>query len=258
MALLILILGLILGSYFNVLIYRLPGDLALGGERSMCPKCGTILKPLDLIPVLSWIMLRARCRYCNERISFQYPLVELTSALFVMLAYYRYGIGLEMALQYIFMSSALIIALIDIRTQTIPDKISIPMLIVFLLSSLFRGANTQPYSLDLDLGIHCSNLVISVLGAAACGGFLLLLAELSNGKMGGGDIKYIASVGAYLGWYQTILVLLFGSILGLMGTFTLIKLGKVNRKQPIPFGPYLAAAGIIVSNIPLYAIIFPH
>ncbi len=111
----LVILGVLLGSFYNVLIYRLPGDMDLKGERSICPKCKTVLAPRDLIPVFSWLMLKGRCRYCEVKISIQYPLVEIASALFALIAYYKYGMGLEMALLYIFMSASLIIALTDLE-----------------------------------------------------------------------------------------------------------------------------------------------
>ncbi len=140
----------------------------------------------------------------------------------------------------------------------IPDIITIPLMSIFILASPFRNSIHQPFSLYIWADPGVKLLLNAILGAVSCGGFLLILAEISNGKMGGGDIKYIAAVGAYLGWYQTVIVLLLGSILGLIGTFILIKLGKASKGQPVPFGPYLAVAAIIVSNISISAIIFPH
>lgn len=244
---------LLFGSYMNVLIYRLPGDMDLSGSRSVCPKCKTVLSPLDLIPVISWIFLGGRCRYCKTRISIQYPLVELTSAIMGVVAYYRYGLSLEALLHYLFMSMCLIIALTDLRAQIIPDRITIPALIAFLFAASFRtSAIPQPFSIAMKQNPWVNLLMNSLIGIMACGGFLWLLAELSGGKMGGGDIKFMAAVGAYMGWYSGMMVLLLGSIFGIIVTYTLIMLGKAKKGQLIPFGPYLAAAGIILSNIPLY------
>lgn len=246
-------LGLVLGSYFNVVIFRSPGDIDLHGSRSQCPKCKATLSIIDLIPILSWILLKGKCRYCNSRISIQYPLVELASAILGIIAYEKYGFYLEAVLHYFFMSICLIIALTDLRTQMIPDKITIPAMIAFLLAASFRtSAIPQPFSVTMKLTLWVNLLVNSLIGVVACGGFLWLLAELSGGKMGGGDIKFMAAVGAYMGWYSGMMVLLLGSIFGIIVTYTLIMLGKAKKGQLIPFGPYLAAAGIILSNIPLY------
>lgn len=252
-SLLIILFSLVFGSFMNVQIYRLPGDMDLGGERSICPKCKTVLSPLDLIPVISWILLRGRCRYCKTRISIQYPLVELTSAIMGIVAYKTHGLNLEALLHYLFMCMCLIIALTDLRTQIIPDKVTIPAVIGFLIISSFRtNALPQPFTLTLKVAPWVSLLLNSLLGIVALGGFLWLLAELSGGKMGGGDIKFMAAVGAYMGWYTAMMVLLLGSIFGIIVTYTLIMLGKAKKSQLIPFGPYLAAAGIILSNMPLY------
>lgn len=253
---LLFIFGLVLGSFCNVLIYRLPGDMDLTGERSMCPKCKTVLSASDLVPVFSWIVLKGRCRYCKTRISIQYPLVELASGVLILIAYYRFGITLEGLLLYIFSSACLIIALTDLRTQIIPDKVTIPLLIFFLMVSPFRESTGQLFSLNLKINPYINSLLNALLGTVACGGFLLLLAELSNGGMGGGDIKFMAAAGAYLGWYNAFMVLLLGSILGIIATMVLLRLKRMKKGELIPFGPYLAAAGIIMANASLYLRIF--
>lgn len=249
----IVIFGLVFGSFINVLIYRLPGDMDLSGSRSVCPQCKAVLTHMDLIPVFSWLLLGGKCRYCKTKISIQYPLVELASAIMGVVAYKTYGLSLEALLHYLFMSMCLIIALTDLRTQIIPDRITIPAVVGFLFVSSFRTNSTpQPFALTLIAAPWVNLMFNSLLGIALCGGFLWLLAELSGGKMGGGDIKFMAAVGAYMGWYTAMMVLLLGSIFGIIVTYTLIMLGKAKKGQLIPFGPYLAAAGIILSNIPLY------
>lgn len=249
-SLLLFILGLMLGSFYNVLIYRLPGDMDLKGERSMCPKCKTVLSVVDLIPVISWITLGGRCRYCKEKISIQYPLVELVSGCLILLAYYQRGQSLEAVLQYVFSSACLVVALTDARTQIIPDKVTIPLLISFLLLSPLRKEIGHLFDLHLGISPIFNSFLNSLLGAVSCGGFLLLLAELSNGGMGGGDIKFMAAAGAYLGWYSAFLVLLLGSIMGIVVTYVLLGLRKMKKGDMIPFGPYLAIAGIIAANVP--------
>ncbi len=252
-SLLIIVLGLVIGSFMNVLIYRLPGDLDLSGSRSICPECKTVLLPIDLIPVLSWIALGGKCRHCKSWISIQYPLVELSSAIMGIIAYKSHGLNLEAFLHYFFMCACLIIALTDLRTQIIPDKVTIPATIVFLVTAAFRAdAVSQPFQLAVRAAPWVNSVLNSLLGIAACGGFLWVLAELSGGKMGGGDIKFMTAAGAYLGWYTAMMVLFLGSVFGIMVTYTLIMLGKAKKGQLIPFGPYLAAAGIILSNIPLH------
>ena len=244
---------LVFGSYINVLICRLPGDMDLSGSRSICPQCKTVLYPLDLIPVFSWIFLGGKCRYCKSKISIQYPLVELISSIMGVVAYKAHGLSFEALLHYLFMSMCLIIALTDLRTQIIPDRITIPAIVGFFAVSSFRtNSAPQPFALSLIAEPWVNLLINSLMGIIACGGFLWLLAELSGGKMGGGDIKFMAAVGAYMGWYTAMMVLLLGSIFGIIVTYTLIMLGKAKKGQLIPFGPYLAAAGIILSNFPLY------
>ncbi|MCG0277591.1 MAG: prepilin peptidase, partial [Thermanaeromonas sp.] len=198
--------------------------------RSYCPKCKTVLAWYDLIPLLSYIILRGRCRHCRERISLRYPLVELlTGAVFAAL-FFRLGLSLVL-LKYLCLASILIAAsFIDIEHYLIPDRLNFTALAVaggFLLSNI---------EITLTSGL---------LGAFLAGGLVWLLAVLSKGNVGGGDIKLAAAVGLFLGWPLGFIGVLLGFFLaGMVGLLLLLTRIK-GRKDPIPLAPFLSAGAFI-------------
>ncbi|MCU7818872.1 MAG: A24 family peptidase [gamma proteobacterium symbiont of Lucinoma myriamae] len=268
----VFLLGLLVGSFLNVVIYRLPIMLKrewktdcvtflsdefksekavysfpetlsneaetfnLSVPRSRCPACGHKITALENIPLISWLFLRAKCSECGSGISIRYPIIELTTALFSVLVAYYFGVQ-WFTLAALFLTWALIaLTMIDFDTQLLPDNITLPFLWLGLLISLLQ--------------ISDISLENSVIGAIA--GYMVLwmvyqLFKLITGKegMGYGDFKLLAVLGAWLGWQALPLILLLSALVGaIVGISLILFLGR-DKNIPIPFGPYLAAAGFI-------------
>ena len=235
MILIITVMGLVLGSFYNVCIYRIGRGESIVFPPSHCPHCGHKLKPKDLIPVLSYVLLKGRCRYCRDRISFRYPLVEIITALGILLLYSKYGITLKF-LAYVFLVSILIItAFIDLDSQIIPNSLTaVGAVGGICFSSL--GFTVSP--------------VDAVLGLSAGGGTLLIIAVISllilkKEGMGGGDIKLMGMIGLFLGWKMTLLALLFAVYSGGIISLFLLIFKKKKMGQAIPFGPFIGLGTVI-------------
>jgi len=230
----VLLLGLIIGSFSNVCIYRIPRQESLIRPGSHCPKCNQPIKFYDNIPLVSFIILKGKCRYCKEKISWQYPLVEFLTAVLYLLLFLRYGLQLVTFVYMFFCSALIIITFIDLKENIIPDVLSLPFLLLGFLMSFFLK-NLSPIN--------------SLLGILAGGGVLLLVAILGSflfkkEAMGGGDIKLAAMVGAFLGWQLTLLSLFLSFFTGaIIGIVILIK--NKGESDPIPFGPFIALGTII-------------
>jgi prepilin signal peptidase PulO-like enzyme (type II secretory pathway) len=237
------IIGICVGSFLNVLIYRFEGEKrkSLSG-RSFCPHCKEQIKGYDLVPVFSWLILRGKCRGCKKSISIQYPLVELVTGLvFVAMGYFflffdsgqagMTELGVIDLLFWLFFASSLItIFVYDLKHQIIPDEVVYTALVVGLV---YVVANTL-------LGGNLPYLTDHLLSGLLVGGFFYALAAISDGKwMGGGDIKLVAFMGLVLGWQGLIVSLYTAFVLGaLIGAFTLLS-GKKKLGSKIPFGPFL-------------------
>ncbi|MEX2239550.1 MAG: A24 family peptidase [Burkholderiales bacterium] len=257
----VLALGLCIGSFLNVVIHRLPrmmerdwreqcaelaaapaapapapqGRYNLLVPRSACPACGHRITALQNIPILSWLALRGKCAACGARIAVRYPLVELAAGLIGAYAAWRYGPTLAALGAAAFGWALLSLVVIDLDTQLLPDDITLPLLWAGLLVNL--GGTLVP-------------LGTAVIGAVA--GYLALWLvywgfKLATGKegMGHGDFKLLAAIGAWLGWQKLPLVILLASVVGAAVGIALIVFARHAREKPIPFGPYLAAAGLI-------------
>ena len=251
------LLGLFVGSFLNVVIHRLPRMMErdwhaqaaeLRGEpvepaerfnlatpRSRCPHCGHLIGALENIPVLSYLVLRGRCGHCGARISMRYPIVEAFTALLSGYAAWHFGFGVAAAGALLFIWTMVALAFIDVDTQLLPDDLTLPLLWLGLL---------------FNLGGAFTDLPSAVIGAMA--GYLSLwsvywLFKLVTGKegMGYGDFKLLGAIGAWLGWQLLPLTILLSSLVGAVVGIALIVLARHGRNVPIPFGPYLAAAGII-------------
>ena len=249
--------GLLIGSFLNVVIHRLPiimerdwqaqcsglagqpapafEPLSLVSPRSRCPHCGRQIRALENIPILSFIFLKGRCPGCGKSISLRYPLVEALTGLLFGYAAWHYGMTLAMAGALLFIAAMIALTFIDFDTQLLPDDITLPLIWAGLL---------------INLNGTFASLPDAVIGAAA--GYLVLwsiywLFKLATGKegMGYGDFKLLAAVGAWLGWQLLPLVILLSSLVGAIVGIVLIVLARHGRNVPIPFGPYLAAAGLI-------------
>ncbi|EAX47870.1 peptidase A24A domain protein [Thermosinus carboxydivorans Nor1] len=221
----IFILGLIIGSFLNVCIYRLPLGASIVTPPSHCFACGTRLKFWDLIPVISYIALRGRCRYCGAAFSLRYLLVELLTAFLFTWCFQVTGLGPELIKALIFISFLIVVAFIDYDHQLILDKVLIWL----------GGAGVF-----INLGLGFTGLTDMIAGSLLGGGLLLVIAIASRGGMGGGDIKFAACLGLWLGWKLTLLALFLSFLLGGVGGIVLLTLKRKGRKDFIPFGPFLA------------------
>jgi leader peptidase (prepilin peptidase)/N-methyltransferase len=241
--LIVFFFGSVVGSFLNVCIYRIPRNESIIFPGSRCPSCNNPVRPWDNIPIISYIFLGGKCRHCRKSISPRYPLVEALNALFYCALLWRYGFGWNFALYCILISALVVITFVDLDFQIIPDRITIPGIPAGLLAGSLLLPD--PFMRSEQLG-----LAASVIGAAS--GFLLYLfiAELSlrilkKEGMGGGDIKMMAMVGAFLGWKAVILTTFLGSLAGSIAGIFLIALKGRGKGSLIPFGPFLGlGAGI--------------
>ena len=232
----VFLFGLVIGSFANVAIYRIPEAKSLWAPRSFCPRCGKTIVWYDNLPLLSYAILRGRCRNCHQSISLGYPLVELITGLLYLAVFAKCGFAWKAELlPYLFMVTVLVIvSVIDIQRQIIPNNIMYPSIPIGLAAmgivSLVRG--------DGNIILH------SIIGLAIGGLPLGLLALAIPKGMGIGDAKLAAFSGIFLGYYQTI-GLFFGFLLGSIIGIVLMLIGRKGRKSRIPFGPYLAAGALI-------------
>ena len=224
----IFMFGLAIGSFANVCIYRLPKKESVVFPVSHCTACSTPVRPFDNIPVISYLILGGKCRDCKEGISFIYPIIEAITALLLLAGFFKFGLTFDFLIYTVVAPTLVIITAIDIEHQIIPDVITLPGIV-----------------LGLAAGSYTIGYIDSFLGFLIGGGLFYLLAVLSNGGMGGGDIKYIAAAGALVGWQKVLLIIFIGAFLGSFVGLFQIAVQKKSRKSLIPFGPFLAAATLI-------------
>lgn len=225
-------LGACVGSFLNVVIYRVPRGLSIVSPPSSCPACHHRIPPWWNLPLLSWALLRGRCRWCGAAISSRYVLVELGSGLLAVACVWRYGFGIHAPIMFTLLAALTAVAFIDWEHMIIPDGISLGFLVLGLLLSPVNG-----------LGF-----VNAAVGAVGAGGLLLSVGWLWEKRrgvraMGGGDIKLMAAVGAFLGLVPAFLVIFLGSFLG--AVYGVVFSGKDTRAR-IAFGTFLSAASLIV------------
>jgi leader peptidase (prepilin peptidase) / N-methyltransferase len=231
---LLLVLGLVLGSFYNVCIYRLPREESIAWPGSHCPHCHHPLSPWDNLPLVSFLLLRGACRYCHASISYQYPVVEALNGLATFLLGWTFGLSWAFLQALVFFGALLIVSVIDLHHRIIPDVITYPGMVAGLLFSWFLGVPGWRSSL---------------IGLLIGGGLLYLLAvgyQLVSGKegMGGGDIKLLGMIGAFLGWPGVLVTIFVGSALGSLVGLPLV-LWKKDRAYQIPFGPFLSLGAVI-------------
>lgn len=224
------IFGTVIGSFINVCIYRIPKGESIIYPPSHCPRCGYHLRPIDLIPLLSYILLRGRCRKCSAPISSRYLFVELLTGVIFLLAFLKFGFTFDFLAAVILIICLLTSALIDLEYQIIPDRVVLPTAVIGLL---------------LTLLLHRENLSDRLLGLAVGGGTILLVVVLSRGGMGGGDIELFTTVGMYMGLRLTALAVLLSFIFGSIAGLILILLKYKKMKDAIPFGPFIALGSIV-------------
>jgi leader peptidase (prepilin peptidase)/N-methyltransferase len=228
------IFGMVIGSFLNVCIYRLPVARSIVRPRSQCPQCGHPIRARDNIPVLSYLMLRGRCRDCGVRIPLRYPLVEILSATFAAMAVARFGLGWQAALVFALIAALLVITFIDLDHRIIPDAITLPGIPIGLAASFAPGLISPSESL---------------IGILAGGGSLFLVAwgyQLITQRegMGGGDIKLLAMIGAFMGWKGVLFTIFVASLTGTLAGMALICHRRGDMKLAVPFGPFLAVGAI--------------
>jgi leader peptidase (prepilin peptidase)/N-methyltransferase len=225
-----ILLGLVIGSFLNVVIVRLPAGRSLWRPGSACPACGTPIAWHDNIPLLGFVALRGRCRACRAPISWRYPLIEAVTGALFGAAYVTLGPGGDFVAGAALLAALVAITAIDLEHQIIPDAITLPGILAGVVASLATGR--------IDWRASLGGIVVG-------GGLLLLIIVASGGGMGGGDMKLAAMLGAFLGWQVVLLVLLVAVLLGGAVALALLALGWRQRKDPVPFGPFLAAGGVV-------------
>ncbi|MGG0644513.1 prepilin peptidase [Sporosarcina gallistercoris] len=222
--------GLVFGSFFNVVGLRVPKKESIVSPPSHCTICDRRLTAIDLIPVISFVFLRGKCRGCGTKISIVYPLMELNTGALFALSFYYLGFSLELAVALLFVSMLVIITVSDIMYMLIPNKVLLPFGMAIALLRFF-----SPLSPWWD----------SLLGAAVGFLVLLLIAIVSKGGMGGGDIKLFFVIGLVLGTQLTLLTLFLAAFIGSLVGILYLRKTKQGRKTPVPFGPSIAVAAVI-------------
>ena len=248
----VFIFGSVIGSFLNVCIHRMPKSESVVWPRSHCPKCGKRIPGYDNIPFISFILLKGKCRFCKEKISLRYPLVELISALLFLAFFMRYGLSYNFFF-YLVLASALIIAsFIDIKHRIIPDEVSVGGLIIGFILSSVRGFNLNPLVFSFKPLLSSLFGIIIGAGIIYLTGWLFDLVYFKlfknppiNGEtesMGMGDVILLAMIGAFLGWPRTVLTFFiapfFGAVIGIVTLIT-------KKEHTIPYGPFLSLAALI-------------
>lgn len=227
----IVILGMVLGSFFHVVAWRVPEGQSIIHPPSSCSHCHHRLSALDMIPVLSYIGTKGKCRHCGVPISIQYPIGEAVTGLLFLWMYLHFGWTHETWIGWLLVSLSIIITIADLQTMKIPNKILLFFTPIFLIAMLLFQDIT-------NIGTHIG-------GAIAGGGILLLIAWISRGGMGMGDVKLFALYGWVIGFPNVLLALFIACLLGTLIGIGLRLTGRVQKQQPIPFGPFLAAGTLI-------------
>jgi leader peptidase (prepilin peptidase) / N-methyltransferase len=223
--------GLVIGSFLNVVIARLPEQRSLWMPGSTCPGCGNAIAWHDNVPLLSFALLRGRCRTCATPIPWRYPIVEAATAALFALAWLVFGGDLpQFVVAVVFLAALVAITVIDLRHQIIPDAITLPGIVAGLVASIVTGRISW---------------VESVGGALLGGGLFVAVIVLSRGGMGGGDLKLGAMLGAFLGWQALLVALFVAVMLGGTSAVALVASRRLGRKDAIPFGPFLALGGAV-------------
>ncbi len=248
----IFVFGSVIGSFLNVCIHRLPQGESIVWPRSHCPKCKQRIPGYDNIPFLSYLMLGGKCRFCKQKISLKYPLVELLTAIIFVIFYSHFGLSYNFIIYALFACGLIVATFVDIEHRIIPDEISIGGIAIGFILTSIKGFNLQPLTIDFKPMLN------SFLGIIVGGGVLYLTGFLfdivyfkllkkppiqgETESMGGGDIKLLAAIGAFIGWKRVLLTFFlapfFGAIVGVINLVT-------KKDHTIPYGPFLSFASII-------------
>jgi leader peptidase (prepilin peptidase)/N-methyltransferase len=248
----VFVFGSIVGSFLNVCIYRMPLGKSIVRPRSYCPHCNKLIPWYDNIPFISYLLLRRKCRFCKQRISFRYFLVELITATVFLTFYIRYGISFDFIFYILFVCALIIATFVDIAHRIIPDEISLGGIAVGFILSGFGGLSLSPLSynhtpiLNSFIGIIAGGGVIYLTGKAFDLIYFRLLRkgpiDGETESMGGGDVKLLAMIGAFLGWKIALLTFflapIFGAVIGIINLL-------IRKQHTIPYGPFLSLAAFI-------------
>ncbi|QKY69675.1 A24 family peptidase [Lentibacillus sp. CBA3610] len=229
--LLFFLLGLVFGSFFNVVGLRVPQKQSFTNGRSTCPHCQRSLSWYELIPVLSYLLQRGKCRHCQRNISVLYPIIELVTGVLFAFCYIRIGLHVELMAALLLMSLLVIVLVSDIKYMLIPNSILLFFFPLFVTARLFS---------PLDPWWS------SITGALAGVMIIAAIILLSRGGMGAGDMKLFGLLGILLGFEKTLLAFFLSCVIGAVIGLVLLLLKLIDRKQPVPFGPYIVAASIMV------------
>jgi leader peptidase (prepilin peptidase)/N-methyltransferase len=246
----VFILGLVIGSFLNVCIHRIPREASIVSPPSSCPGCGAPIRPYDNIPLISYLLLGGKCRSCGMSISARYPLVELLNGLLYASVLYSFGTGWHLPFLFAFVSSMIIITFIDLDFQIIPDVISLPGIAIGLVGASLVLPDPFGAPGTGSSGTPLVGLFNGLTGAVSGFGLFYLIAALGKAMaktdaMGGGDLKMMAMIGAFMGWKSVILTTFVGSLAGSVVGIALMVIGRGERKMKVPFGPFLAAGALV-------------
>lgn len=240
----IFVFGLLIGSFLNVCIFRIPQEKSIAFPPSHCQSCGTRLKPLDLVPVFSYLFLKGRCRYCGTGISARYPLIELLTGFIFIMLFKRFNLTFDFVLYSYLMSILIIVLFIDLDHKIIPDEL--------VVSGLIGAAVTVVYNIFFPMPIYgSSSWWAPLLGVIPGSGFLFLIAVIgfaiykTDDAMGMGDVKIFAPIGIFLGWKMCTIALLASILLGGIFSLFLMTVNIKKRKDTIPFGPFIVIGTFI-------------
>ena len=229
-------LGLVVGSFLNVCIYRLPREESIAWPASHCTTCNRTLRWYENVPVVSWALLRGRCRTCGSRISTRYPIVELTTGALFLAGYLAFGLTPLLAARLLFGCAMVVLFAIDLEHQLLPNVITLPGIVVGLIAS----------------AVLPPGLVDALIGVLIGGGVLWLIGEAyfrysGHEGMGGGDVKMLAMIGAFLGWKLVLVTLVLSSIAGSVIGLLVIAIRKGGMKYALPYGTFLALGALVAS-----------
>jgi leader peptidase (prepilin peptidase)/N-methyltransferase len=226
--------GTVVGSFLNVCIVRIPQGISIIYPSSRCPSCGSAIRFYDNIPIVGYLLLRARCRDCGANISLRYPVVEALTGAVLLALFWKFGWGMKLFAAFAFAAALIVVTFIDLDHKIIPDVITLPGIPLFAVAGIFV----------MDLTVW-----ESLAGIAAGAGSLYLIAFLyrllaKREGMGMGDVKLLAMLGAFLGWKSLIFILFISSLLGSIAGGLVILAGGGNLKYAVPYGPFLSAAAM--------------
>jgi leader peptidase (prepilin peptidase)/N-methyltransferase len=251
------LLGLVIGSFLNVCILRIPADKSIVLPASSCPKCGKAIAPYDNIPVLSWVFLGGKCRNCKTKISAMYPAVEFLTGLLFLGCYFAFGLTVDAAKWAAFAAIIVVLTITDLRERILPDEVNFFGLgagLVFSFFTMSLDGTAMWLSrrwFEFPPPQAALSFADAALGALAGSGLLWLVAEgyfriRGREGMGLGDVKMMAAVGAFLGLKRTLMTVLVGSLFGSVIGILLISISKKGRDYELPFGTFLGAGALVV------------